>query len=71
MFSALFARFVALIGSLMILWRRATIPAPAQAIGLAPAIPAPRPQGALPTLKMPTAKGGRQGICRRLRRASK
>lgn len=61
MFSALFARFVALIGSLMILWRRATIPAPAQAIGLAPAIPAPRPQGALPTLKMPTAKGWETG----------
>lgn len=56
-FSSLFAQLVALIGSLMILWRRATTPQPRQAVGHAPEIPAPRSQGALPTLKMPTAKG--------------
>jgi hypothetical protein len=31
--SDLFARLVALIGSLMILWRRSTTPQPRQAIG--------------------------------------
>ena len=59
--SDLFARFVALIGSLMILWRRSTTPQPRQAIGLKPSIPDPRSQGALPTLKMPTAKGWHNG----------
>ncbi len=57
MISTLFARFVALIGSVMILWRRTTTSQPQQAIGNAPEIPAARPQGALPTLKMPTARG--------------
>ena len=56
-FSALFAKFVALIGSVLIVWRRATTPQPSQAIGQAPSIPLPRSQGVLPTLKMPTAKG--------------
>ena len=62
-FSDLFARFVAFIGAVMILWRRATTPAPVQAVGQAPSIPAPKSQGALPTLKMPTAKGWAPGHC--------
>ncbi|WP_231712477.1 PQQ-dependent sugar dehydrogenase [Vineibacter terrae] len=35
--------------------------APAPAWGAAPAIPAARPQGSIPTLKMPTARGWRAG----------
>jgi len=34
---------------------------PPQAVGLQPVIPGARPQGALPTLKMPTAKGWEPG----------
>jgi glucose/arabinose dehydrogenase len=56
-FSAVFARLVAWIGALLIVWRRATSVAASQAVGHQPAIPAAKPQGALPTLKMPTAKG--------------
>ena len=61
MISTLFARLVALIGAFMILWRKTTTPQPPQAIGGAPSIPAARPQGSLPTLKMPTAKGWADG----------
>ncbi len=61
MFSTLFARLVALIGSLMIIWRRSTNNASSQAVGAEPSIPAARPQGSLPTLKMPTAKGWAAG----------
>ena len=61
MISTLFARLVALIGAAMILWRKTTTPQPPQAIGGAPSIPAARPQGSLPTLKMPTAKGWSDG----------
>lgn len=50
-----------MIGAVMILWRRTTTPQPAQAIGGTPSIPAARPQGSLPTLKMPTAKGWTDG----------
>jgi glucose/arabinose dehydrogenase len=56
-FSAVFARLVAWIGAILIVWRRATSVAASQAVGDQPAIPAAKPQGALPTLKMPTAKG--------------
>ncbi len=56
-FSAVFARLVAWIGAILILWRRATSVSASQAVGDHPAIPAAKPQGALPTLKMPTAKG--------------
>jgi glucose/arabinose dehydrogenase len=61
MFSTIFARLVAVVGSLLIVWRRSTSPAASQAVGGAPNIPAARPQGALPTLKMPTAKGWASG----------
>jgi glucose/arabinose dehydrogenase len=60
-FAALFARLVALIGAILIMWRRVTTNAAAQAVGDQPAIPAAKPQGALPTLKMPTAKGWAAG----------
>ena len=61
-FSGLFARIVALIGGAALLWRRmqgAAVHAPAW--GSAPAIPAANPQGAIPTLKLPTAKGWAEG----------
>src|SRR6266513_3061837 len=60
-FSGLFARIVALIGGAALLWRRMQGAAPEPAWGNAPAIPAAKPQGALPTLKMPTAQGWSEG----------
>ena len=59
--SDLFARIVALIGAAAILWRRLKLGAPEPAIGSTPTIPAPKPQGSIPTLKMPTARGWPQG----------
>jgi glucose/arabinose dehydrogenase len=59
--SALFARLVALVGAVMIVWRRRSAGALAQAVGNTPAIPAAKPQGSLPTLKMPTARGWAAG----------
>jgi glucose/arabinose dehydrogenase len=58
--SGLFARIVALIGAVMVVLRRWQSGDPAQAVGDAPAIPAAKPQG-IPTLKMPTARGWREG----------
>ncbi len=55
--SAIFARAVALIGAGTIAVRRLGGVPREQALGSSPAIPAPKPQGALPTLKMPTARG--------------
>ncbi|HVX75836.1 MAG TPA: sorbosone dehydrogenase family protein [Bradyrhizobium sp.] len=60
-FSSIFARLVALIGVAALLWRKLQGAAPQPAWGDAPAIPAARPQGAIPTLKMPTAKGWTNG----------
>jgi len=60
-FSDVFARFVALIGAAAILWRRLQGDAREPAIGSNPAIPAARPQGSIPTLKMPTARGWAPG----------
>src|SRR5579872_4591687 len=61
LFSDIFAHIVALIGAILIQWRRLKGGASeTPAVGDAPAIPAARPQG-VPTLKMPTAKGWRQG----------
>lgn len=59
--SAAFARVVALVGAGAIQWRRWQGPVPAQAVGAQPTIPAGRPQGAIPTLKMPTAQGWAAG----------
>jgi glucose/arabinose dehydrogenase len=61
-FSGIFARIVALIGAAAVLWRRLQgSGAHAQAVGSAPVIPAAKPQGSIPTLKMPTARGWDQG----------
>lgn len=59
--SAVFARVVALVGHAAIQWRRLHGSAHPQAVGTAPTIPAARPQGSLPTLKMPTARGWSPG----------
>jgi glucose/arabinose dehydrogenase len=55
--SGIFARIIALIGAVAIFWRRLQGVAHQPAWGSTPAIPAAKPQGSLPTLKMPTAKG--------------
>lgn len=60
-FSGVFARGVSLVGGGALLMRRLKYGAPEPAWGNAPAIPAPKPQGAVPTLKMPTARGWEAG----------
>ena len=60
-FSTLFARGVALIGGAALQMRRLTEGSPEPAWGSAPAIPPAKPQGSIPTLKMPTAKGWEAG----------
>jgi glucose/arabinose dehydrogenase len=59
--SAIFAQFVALLGGAALRWRRLQGDAPAPAWGAAPTVPVAKPQGALPTLKMPSAKGWSDG----------
>ena len=60
--SGIFARIVALIGAATVLWRRRREGGePEPAWGSTPAIPAAKPQGSVPTLKMPTARGWAQG----------
>ena len=54
--SGVFARIVALIGGAALQWRRLQGTAPAPAWGNAPVVPEAKPQGALPTLKMPSAR---------------
>lgn len=56
----LLGRAVALVGDAVGAVRRRGEPR-AQALGTAPAIPPARPQGSLPTLKMPTARGWSEG----------
>ena len=56
-FSAIFARIVALIGAVALSWRRLQGAAPKPAWGDAPVVPEAKPQGAIPTLKMPSARG--------------
>jgi glucose/arabinose dehydrogenase len=60
-FSDIFARFVAVIGGAALLTRRLREGAHEPAWGSAPVIPTARPQGRIPTLKMPTARGWTQG----------
>ena len=55
--SSAFARVVAGIGAATIVVRRMSGVPSQQALGPRPEIPGPRPQGNLPTLKMPTARG--------------
>src|SRR5260370_4265289 len=59
--SGIFARIVALIGAAALLWRRLQGVAPEPAWGSAPMVPVAKPQGAIPTLKMPTARGWTDG----------
>src|SRR5712671_6231790 len=59
--SGIFARIVALIGAVALLWRRLQGAAPEPAWGSAPVVPVAKPQGALPTLKMPSARGWTDG----------
>jgi glucose/arabinose dehydrogenase len=59
--SDIFARVVALIGGTALRMRRLTEGSHEPAWGSSPAIPAARPQGSIPTLKMPTAKGWTEG----------
>src|SRR5450631_3601366 len=56
--SGIFARIVALIGAATILWRRLQGAAQQPAWGSTPVVPAAKPQGSLPTLKMPVAASG-------------
>jgi glucose/arabinose dehydrogenase len=60
-FSGIFAQLVALIGSVTVSVRRMRDGVQAQALGGAPSIPLAKPQGNLPTLKMPTARGWAPG----------
>jgi glucose/arabinose dehydrogenase len=60
--SAIFAQFVALLGGIALRWRRLQgAGAHTPAWGSAPVVPEAKPQGAIPTLKMPTAKGWSEG----------
>jgi glucose/arabinose dehydrogenase len=59
--SGIFARLVALIGGMAVLLRRMQGTAAEPAWGSAPQIPPAKPQGAIPTLKMPTARGWSDG----------
>src|SRR6202163_4486282 len=59
--SGIFARIVALIGAAAVLWRRLQGVAHEPAWGSAPVVPAAKPQGSIPTLKMPTARGWTDG----------
>jgi hypothetical protein len=60
-FSSVFARAVAVVGAGALYWRRMQGAAPKAAWGSSPAIPEAKPQGAIPTLKMPTAQGLERG----------
>jgi glucose/arabinose dehydrogenase len=59
--SSAFASLVAQLGSAAIAWRRLQGSVREQALGATPTIPAARPQGRMPTLKMPTAQGWAAG----------
>jgi glucose/arabinose dehydrogenase len=60
-FSGIFAQIVALIGGVALRWRRLQGVPQKAAWGDRPEIPQAKPQGAIPTLKMPTARGWRAG----------
>ena len=60
-FSSMFARVVAMVGAGALAWRKMQGAQPKPAWGNAPEIPAAKPQGAIPTLKMPSARGWRDG----------
>ena len=56
-----FARAVALVGAGAVQWRRLQGSVSTQAVGATPEIPVGKPQGRIPTLKMPTAQGWAAG----------
>ncbi len=60
-FSAVFSRAVALVGGAARVSRRLTQPAHEPAWGSSPTVPQAKPQGAIPTLKMPAARGWSEG----------
>lgn len=60
-FSSVFSRAVAVVGGAALMGRRWRDPAHPPAWGGAPSIPQAKPQGAIPTLKMPTARGWQAG----------
>jgi glucose/arabinose dehydrogenase len=60
-FSAVFSRVVALVGGAARVSRQLTQGTHKPAWGSSPAIPAAKPQGLIPTLKMPTARGWSAG----------
>ena len=59
--SSMFARLVVLVGGAALQWRRFQGVPQEEAWGNAPVIPAAKSQGAIPTLKMPTARGWANG----------
>src|ERR1700716_717487 len=59
--SGIFARIVAVIGAAALFWRKLQGAAPQPAWGSTPIVPEAKPQGAIPTLKMPTARGWDEG----------
>jgi hypothetical protein len=59
--SGRFAQLVAMVGDAASAWRRWHGSVHEQAVGATPRIPSARSQGALPTLKMPTARGWAHG----------
>jgi glucose/arabinose dehydrogenase len=60
-FSSVFAQFVAVVGDVAVKVRHRNQGALPQAVGQQPSIPEAKPQGAIPTLKMPTARGWDRG----------
>lgn len=60
-FHDVLARTAALVGAGAIQWRRLRGTVRTAAVGTTPVIPAARPQGRIPTLKMPTAQGWAPG----------
>ena len=59
--SSVFAQVVAIVGDAALRWRRLQGVVDQQAVGTTPTIPAAKPQGRIPTLKMPTARGWASG----------
>src|SRR6201995_3314274 len=60
-FSDVFAKVVAGIGGAALVMRKMQGVPQVEAWGQAPAIPEAKPQGAIPTLKMPSARGWSEG----------
>jgi len=60
-FSGIIAQIVALVGAAALQWRRLQGVPNQAAWGSAPVVPAAKPQGSIPTLKMPTAQGWSEG----------